>query len=341
MYQYTKTEVVVRLIRRVLAILAGLGIPLLSGCSDGSGSRLHEVHTTRCITDVSASSRHVFECDGVQFKVLLTQECIDLPCGLIFDVHGWLSNPDEQERRSGLARAAEDHGGYIVVQPGELSVPSSWEPDTHYPIVFDFLQQAMDAYDVDRDRVHFTGFSQGGLMTWKFVCDHADIIASAAPLAAPELNCFFTGSGPPRKVPLFYMSGTKDVLARYFSVGNGIWAADTLVRVMYDYGMVSVDFADYVFSETGDLVVDDTGRIDTAVDGVAFEIVDGSQDGTFLWTRYTGESGLVFEHLRHANGHVYPDNPDSLIFPEEPAVWFPVGEAILQFFIQNPKQRED
>lgn len=321
-----------------MIVLCGL---LGAGCSDGSDSSdavARDVHTTRCITDVSASSRHEFVCDGVQFKVLLTQQCIDRPCGLIFDVHGWLSNPDEQERRTGIARAAEEQGGYIVVQPGELSEPSSWNADVHYPIVFDFMQQAIDAFDVDQDRVHMTGFSQGGLMTWKFVCDHADIIASAAPLAAPELNCFFNGAGPSRKVPLFYMSGTKDILARYFSTGNGIAATDTLVRVMYDYGMVLVDFDAYAFSATGDLVVDGNGRIDIAVDGVGFEIVDGSQDDTFLWTRYTGANGLVFEHLRHTNGHVYPDNPDSLILPEDPAVWFPVGEAILEFFIENPRR---
>lgn len=85
--------------------------------------------------------------------------------------------------------------------------------------------------------------------------------------------------------------------------------------------------------------MDATGRIDTAVDGVQFEIVDGSQQDTFLWTRYTDANGLVLEHLRHDNNHVYPDNPDSLILPEDPAVWFPVGEAILQFLIENPKRQ--
>jgi poly(3-hydroxybutyrate) depolymerase len=319
------------------AVLMSLYV-LLAGCSDGSDSAQRDLHATRCIDDVSAASRHEFLCDGVQFKVLLTQACIDAPCGLIFDVHGWLSNPDEQERRTSIARAAEESGGYIVVQPGELSVPSSWNPEIHYDIVYDFMQQSMEAFDVDSDRVHFTGFSQGGLMTWKFVCDHSDILASAAPLAAPELNCFLNGSGPARHVPLFYMSGVKDVLARYYSVGNRSSATDTLVRVMYDYGMVSADDDDYTFSTTGDLVVDDAGKIDTAVDGVQFEIVDGSQQDTFLWTRYTAETGVVFEHLRHGNGHVYPDNPDSVILPEDPAVWFPVGEAILQFFIENPKR---
>lgn len=321
-------------------IVAGLGAVLASACDSSSPSEPapREVVTTRCITDVSAADRHAFECDGVAFNVLLTQECIDSACGLIVDVHGWLSDPQQQEARSNLARLARERGGYIVVQPGELSEPSSWKPDIHYDIVFDFMQQAMEAFAVDTNRVHFTGFSQGGLMTWKFVCDHADIIASAVPIAAPELNCFLNGSGPSRSVPVFYISGTEDILARYHHRGNPISAVDTLVRVMYDYGMASVDSSAYAFSGTGDIVVDEAGRIDVAVAGTGFEIVGGSQQASYLWTRYTNAAGIPFEHLRHANGHVYPDNPDSAVLPEDPAVWFSVGEAILEFFIANPKK---
>lgn len=94
-----------------LAVLTSLCAVFLAGSGDGSDSATRDVHTTRCITDVSAASRHEFLCDGMQYKVLLTQACVDAPCGLIFDVHGWLSNPYEQERRTGLARAAEDSGG--------------------------------------------------------------------------------------------------------------------------------------------------------------------------------------------------------------------------------------
>ena len=319
----------------LLIVLLGL---IGTACSDSSSPDTRDVHTTRCISDVSASARHEFECDGVVFKVLLTQECIDRACGLIFDVHGWLSNPDEQEGRSNLARLAEEHGGYIVVQPGELSAPSSWNPAVHYAIVFDFMQQAIDAFAVDRDRVHFSGFSQGGQMTWKFLCDHADIIASAAPISAPETYCFLNGAGPSRKVPIFFISGTEDILIHYYNSGNALSVTNTLMRVMYDYNMVSVDSSAYEFSTTGDIVVDDAGRVDVAVDNVRFETVGGSKDGSYLWTRYTNADGIPFEHLRHTNGHVYPDNPDSLILPEDPSVWFSVGDAILQFFIQNPRK---
>lgn len=318
----------------ILILLCSL---LSTGCSDNSSSAGRDVHTTRCITDVSAFSRHEFDCDGVAFKVLLTQECIERACGLIFDVHGWLSNPDLQEGRSNLARLAEERGGYIVVQPGELSTPSSWSPGIHYDIVFDFMQQAMTAYAVDRNRIHFTGFSQGGQMTWKFICDHPEIIASAAPISAPEFYCFLNGSGPTRNVPIFYISGTTDLQVPYYHAGNPFSIVDSLLRVLYDYGIASVDSKDYKYTETGDISVDETGKLDVAVAEAGFQILSGSQQGSYIWTRYTGADQIPFEHLRHANGHVYPDNPDSLIISEVPAVWFSVGEAILQFFIDNPK----
>jgi len=101
--------------------------------------------------------------------------------------------------------------------------------------------------------------------------------------------------------------------------------------------MVTADAPDYEFTDTGELVVDARGRLNTAKVSTTFEVVDGGETAGFLWTRYTNAKGVVFEHLRHDNGHVYPDNPDSLLLPEEPTVWFSVGEAVLQFFVDNPR----
>ena len=105
--------------------IAAVFLVFAYGCSDSGNDNdndneftRRDVHTTRCINDVAASVRHEFQCDGVEFKTLLTQECIDNACGLIIDVHGWLSNADEQEGRSNLAKAAVDRGGYIVVPTG-------------------------------------------------------------------------------------------------------------------------------------------------------------------------------------------------------------------------------
>ncbi|GIS33212.1 MAG: hypothetical protein Ct9H90mP4_11260 [Gammaproteobacteria bacterium] len=33
------------------------------------------------------------------------------------------------------------------------------------------------------ERIHITGFSQGGYMSWRFICKYSDVLASAGPLA--------------------------------------------------------------------------------------------------------------------------------------------------------------
>jgi len=66
-----------------------------------------------------------------------------------------------------------------------------------------------------------TGFSQGGFMTWRFLCAHADLFASVAPprpvelpgrrqpVGRPGLLVHRCG-GPSRKVPILYMHGRAD-----------------------------------------------------------------------------------------------------------------------------------
>jgi dienelactone hydrolase len=71
---------------------------------------------------------------------------------------------------------------------------------------------------VDKKRVHFDGYSMGGWMTWRFICAHADIIASAAPIAAGSggASCEFSDAQKPvRELPIFYTHGTTDGLVSF------------------------------------------------------------------------------------------------------------------------------
>src|SRR4030095_6437555 len=64
---------------------------------------------------------------------------------------------------------------------------------------------------VDANRVHVTGFSRGGFVTWRMACDHADLFASAAPAGASdgsdrrERTCFAGGRVPSRKIPILML----------------------------------------------------------------------------------------------------------------------------------------
>jgi polyhydroxybutyrate depolymerase len=59
---------------------------------------------------------------------------------------------------------------------------------------------------VDRDRVFLTGYSNGGMLTYLFTCDHADLLAGAASIAGTNL----TGCDPSDPVSFLQVSGTDD-----------------------------------------------------------------------------------------------------------------------------------
>ena len=64
---------------------------------------------------------------------------------------------------------------------------------------------------VDPKRVYVTGFSNGGMLAYKFACENADYVAAAAPIAA-------TVNGPcepQRAVPLIVFHGMKDIRVRF------------------------------------------------------------------------------------------------------------------------------
>ena len=103
---------------------------------------------------------------------------------------------------------------YVVVQP---SAPGrgSWNASIH-PKVYDFLNQNIEAWNIDKNRVHFTGFSQGSMMTWHFVCNYSDLIASAAPIAYHSSSLCF-GSGKKKSTYIDFISyGRSDTFASIF-----------------------------------------------------------------------------------------------------------------------------
>jgi polyhydroxybutyrate depolymerase len=95
------------------------------------------------------------------------------------------------------------------------------------------------SFHLDERRVHMTGFSQGGYMTWRFICQHADLLASAAPAATGgmanislEVDCAFTGSDKPtRALDILYMHGTADALMAFgCEPPNGFTWGETVIE---------------------------------------------------------------------------------------------------------------
>ena len=283
-----------------------------TGSPDVSGP---EVSAMGCITEIAAGTK-VFSCDGLKYDVTVPPACVAGGCGLILDVHGATMSGKMEDNNTNL-RALGIKYGYVVVQPSANPSPpsSSWTPASDDTKVYAFLGAALTSYAVDRNRVHMTGFSQGGMMTSRFLCRHADVFASVAPAAGT--GCTFKGSDTPsREVPVLYIHGETDALVAY---SQGTAQRDAAVAA-WKLGP------------------------ETTVTG----------DASHKWTRRTSPSGTVFEFISHKyeassfvlKGHCYPGSkdlkggePGQLFgFGCEGATAMVWGEEVMRFFRDHPRK---
>jgi poly(3-hydroxybutyrate) depolymerase len=266
-----------------------------------------------CITDTTPGT-HVFTCDGLKYDVTVPDSCPATKCGLVLDVHG-ATMSGKMEDISTDMRASGRKFGYVVVQPNANPGPptAAWNPLTDDPKVLAFLELALGTFGIDRKRVHMTGFSQGGMMSSRFLCQHADLFASIAPVAGT--GCTFTpGDTPSKEIPVLYMHGTSDALVAF---AQGTAQRDALIAA-WKMG-----------SET---VV--------------------SSDAKHSWKRWTNASGTVFEFIQHdyqassfvLRGHCFPGSKD--LSPSEPGQLFGFActdvaaftwsDVVMKFFLDHP-----
>ncbi len=206
--------------------------------------------------------------------------------------------------------------GYIVVHPS--ATPSNtgglWTA-TSYPGVYEFMQLAIEVFQIDTERIHFTGFSQGGRMTWWFLCNYPELLASAAPTAASEDSCIEPGWAP--EVSILYMNGETDVPSPFMA------ALDTMAGLRDQLGMGD-----------GEVLAGDDG---------------------YTHTRWSNEGGTDLEFIEHNYGgqalfagHCIPGGTDLAGAPNNfglnattcstGEINFHWGEVVLDFFLKHPKR---
>jgi poly(3-hydroxybutyrate) depolymerase len=275
-------------------------------------------------------------CEGLDFEISVPDECLTHACGFITEVHGFgmnaaLMNGHTHMRELGAAK------GYIVMQPSAPGavLASAWSPSNDAQ-VFAIMQRVMRVWHVDPRRVHFDGYSMGGWMTWRFVCAHSDLLASAAPIAAGlamGTSCPFDASGavpagqpgiPSQQIPILYTHGKNDGLVNF---SQAMTERDAVVAAWYP--------------------------------GVQPKVVAQAFD--YEWDRYENSEGNVFEFVQHdwecgfvlplggnqipLKGHCFPGSNQFLGCGrantkvdggvEYPFNWM---ETVLQFFIDHPKK---
>jgi len=176
-----------------------------------------------CITDVSTGD-HMYTCGGLAVDARIPAACQAPGCGLILVLHGDTGNGLLMDGHVKMRELGAQYG-YIVVAPtgppyGAGQPGSTWH-DTNDATLVDIVMQFASVFRVDAKKIHVTGFSRGGFVTWRLMCDHADLFASAAPSGAGfgggfgETTCFQNSRAPSRKLPFIFLMGRTDASVGY------------------------------------------------------------------------------------------------------------------------------
>ena len=121
------------------------------------------------------------------------------------------------ERTAGLDAGGEAHGVVIAYPEG---LGHSWDAGTccgyafrhrtnDVAFVLAVVADVERRLDIDRRRVAVTGFSNGALMSYRLVCERADVFSSAVAVAGDDVapRC-----APPRPLSLLHVHGARDNL---------------------------------------------------------------------------------------------------------------------------------
>ena len=296
------------------------------GTAGDAGAASDASADTSCI-DSTSPGQHAFTCDGMKVAVAVPSSCPPTGCGVVLDIHGTFMTGDAEDSHTNL-RALGTAAGYVVVQPTaptETPQGPSWLPSDD-DLVWKNLERVIAAFAIDTSKVHVTGISAGGYMTWRLVCKHADALASAAPAAAGGVSCTVTGlndtcafsasSKPSRTLDLLFLIGTKDAVV-----------------------------PPACMDEERDAVI-------AAWSLGAAQQVAG--DATYRRTRYAGSDGKALEVLEHDyttdpngplasnKGHCFPGSTASTgsildALKCQPPNSFAWGAEAMKFFVAHPR----
>ncbi|MBT8239787.1 MAG: hypothetical protein KJN63_01005, partial [Acidimicrobiia bacterium] len=247
-------------------------------------------------------------CEGVVYDLGIPEECFGTPCGLIVDFHPSGLTGEQTDAYTNM-KALGNAAGYVVVQPNTQY--QSLDPTGAIAAGRDrvFFDALIGALDIDASRVHVGGASLGGFQTWHFVCDHADLIASAAPHAAgagntPGESCAFDENrSPAEQVDILMLHGREDS------------------TISFSRGVTQLELIIESWAMTANEVLAD--------------------EPTYQWTRWTNEQGTVLEFVEFdwttptGNGHCYPGGVGSGGCGNDTPIHY--GEAALDFYIAHPK----
>ncbi|AKT39340.1 uncharacterized protein CMC5_034870 [Chondromyces crocatus] len=169
----------------------------------------------------------------------------DTPAPLVILLHGFTASGGLQELYFQFRPLAEAHG-FLYAHPDGTTDPDGsrfWNAtdaccNFHGSTVDDsaYLRELVEEiqahYAVDPKRIYFVGHSNGGFMSYRMACDHADLVAAVVSLAGAMVSmpsqCAAT-----EPVSVLQIHGTDDDTVKY--------EGDTFAGIAYPSALASVE----------------------------------------------------------------------------------------------------
>ncbi|MBK8562076.1 MAG: T9SS type A sorting domain-containing protein [Saprospiraceae bacterium] len=141
------------------------------------------------------------------------------PPPLVFNLHGFTSNAQQQELYAGM-NAVADTAGFIICYPN--SVGSAWNIGVAGGSTADdvgFIAALIDKFhaehNIDLERVYSCGMSNGGFFSYRLACEMGERIAAIASVTGSMTSAMIDGCTPQRPIPVMAIHGDADPVVDY------------------------------------------------------------------------------------------------------------------------------
>jgi polyhydroxybutyrate depolymerase len=155
---------------------------------------------------------------------------------LVFDLHGYTSNKEQQQAISGWSALAEKEG-FVVVRPDGFQ--NSWNGGNFccgeaqakglddVGLMRAIAAEVQKRLCIDPKRIYFSGLSNGGAMSHRVACEAGDLFAMTAPVSYPLDFKPLDKCKPSRPMPVMHFHGTNDLIVPYNGGAFAIPAKDS------------------------------------------------------------------------------------------------------------------
>jgi polyhydroxybutyrate depolymerase len=182
------------------------------------------------------------------YRLFLPPNLKSAPVPLVVGLHGAVQSAAEFETDLGMNRVARRERFAVAypeginrvwddARPPILRLGYMVRPGDDVPFIIGLVRQLVREGIADPNRIYLAGLSMGGFMTARLACEHSELFAAIAMMAATAPEQYRRTCRPRDPMPAILIHGTFDAIIPWFGVpmgGQGILSANDTAQMFAD-----------------------------------------------------------------------------------------------------------